>query len=321
MNSSHKLDYALGQLEGPELAAAEAAREADPTLAAELDRLGLALSRLADDGQDDMLPPEGLRFRTVAFVAEAEATRPRRRRFHDLAPSTVPFKWSDVAVAAGIFIAGLLTLVPAVQRTRTQSMLAGCAFNLRQIGTALSQYSGQHHAFPFVSPENPTAQTGSFAVILHDAKLLNDLDALHCPSNSSARRTPLPDYKTLCSWRHTDPEGFKQALSLDFAYHVGNRQPSGRPCAVKGQLISSIPILADQPPNDGVASVMEGNSPNHNGRGQNILFSDGHVRYRRTRWISGHDTDVYLNSEGKVAPGTDLNDSVLAPSIFPFGGH
>jgi hypothetical protein len=321
MNQTAKLDYVLGQLEGHELNAAEEARATNPALATELERLGRAIHRLADDGLDDMAPPEGLRFRTVAFVAEAEAARPRRRRFHDLAPSSVPFKWSDVAVAAGIFLAGLLTLVPAVQRTRDQSMLAGCAFNLHQIGTALSQYSGQHHMYPFVSPENPTAQTGTFAVILNDAKLLSDPGTLHCPCKSYAGSIPLPDYKTLCAMRHTDPQRFKQILSLDYAYHVGNRQPSGQPCAVKGRLISTIPILADQPPNDGVSRVLEGNSPNHNGRGQNILFSDGNVRWRRTRWICNEDTDVYLNAEGKVAPGREPLDTVLAPSFVPFGGR
>ena len=53
----------------------------------------------------------------------------------------VPFRWADIAVAAGIFIAGTLTLLPAIHRSRERMNQAGCVFNLQQLGNSLGQYA------------------------------------------------------------------------------------------------------------------------------------------------------------------------------------
>ena len=61
-----------------------------------------------------MVPPD-LASRTLAFVSEKR----RRRSILDFVPVTVPFRWADAAVAACILLAGLLTLLPAIQPPRT----------------------------------------------------------------------------------------------------------------------------------------------------------------------------------------------------------
>src|SRR4051812_5052768 len=102
MNADDLLDYALGQLEAPRRAAAEAELARDPDLARKAERLAEALHRMLDDG-DPADPPEGLARRTVALVAD----RRSRRAILDFVPARVPFRWADVAVAAGILMAGL----------------------------------------------------------------------------------------------------------------------------------------------------------------------------------------------------------------------
>src|SRR5260370_29937042 len=114
MNANDMLDYSLGQFEGPACEQAERALAAEPAAAETVDRLSRTIHRLLDDGEGHE-PPAGLARRTVQFVAESTH---RRRTILDFIPVSVPFRWADVAVAASILFAGLLTLLPAVQKSR-----------------------------------------------------------------------------------------------------------------------------------------------------------------------------------------------------------
>jgi len=144
MNADDLLDYALGQIEPDRQSTLEREFAEQPELSARAASLRDALdNRLADDGED-LEPPADLQSRTLAFVNEAR--RPRRRTFQDFVPSRVPFRLADFGVAAGIFVASLLTLLPQVQRTRLTANTAACASNLQQLGMA-------SHAMPwFTTP-------------------------------------------------------------------------------------------------------------------------------------------------------------------------
>ena len=144
MNANDMLDYSLGLLDGAALERFEQELAADPGSAARADRLTRAIDRLLDDG-DDFTPPAGLAARTALFAFEGR--RPRRSVL-EFVPSSVPFRWADVAVAAGIFVAGLLTLMPALTRSRDRMNQAGCVSNLQRLGSALWQYGSIHHHYP-----------------------------------------------------------------------------------------------------------------------------------------------------------------------------
>jgi prepilin-type processing-associated H-X9-DG protein len=75
----------------------------------------------------------------------------------------------------------------------------------------------------------------------------------------------------------------------------------------------SLPILADRPP-PGVDSGDPGNSLNHGGLGQNVLFIDGHCGFRTVRTVGFEGDDIYVNFDRKVAAGKTRLDSVLASS-------
>jgi len=317
MNAQEMLDYALGQLEGPALAQAERRAADDAVLAEQLDRLGRALDHLLDDG-DEIEPPSGLARRTVTAVTD----HPRRRRsILDFVPVAVPFRWTDIAVAAGIFLAGVLTLLPAVHRSREQMDQAGCGFNLRQLGLGLAQYAGAHDCYPYANPDCPVAQAGSYAAMLHEAGLLHDPDMLDCPCNGSSKsKKPLPDVETLAKLRITDPERYRELLCWDYAYNVGYRRESGRPGPIAASLAAVIPLLADQPGHEDAQRILDGNSPNHGGRGQNVLFTDLHVRWHNSRRLGPHDADMFLNNDRRPGPGVHMMDAALLPGTFPFAG-
>ena len=322
MNPNDMLDYALGQLEGPAREQAERELSADPAASETARRLGLAVHLLLDDGRE-FDPPPGLAVRTVSYVVET--TRRKRRTILDFVPVTVPFRWADVAVAAGILLAGLLTLLPAVQKSKERMEQAGCGYNLQQLGLALWQYGSRHHHYPFCPGQDPGAPAGAYAAMLHDGGQLSedDLDRLNCPCNGQPRKhSTLPDYKTLCRLHETDPERACDAINSDYAYNVGYRHAGlGRVVPIAAVHSSNVPLLADQPPHRNFRTLQLGNSPNHGGRGQNVLYSDLHVGWHNTRRLGPKDDDMFLNDLGQIGPGVNADDAALLPSMMPSLGN
>jgi hypothetical protein len=296
MTSEHLLDYALNQLEDPDREAAERELADDPALSSIADRLGLAIHRLADDGAS-INPPVGLASRTVAFVADRTA----RRAILDFVPARVPFRWADVAVAAGVLLAGVLTLIPAVNASRNQAAQAGCGFNLQQLGLCLANYATSHDHYPDVCTKGAGTHVGAYAIALKDEDFLRDPRTLHCPCSGEC--PPM------------DGPGRPDPNHIDYAYNVGNRQHGESEAEpIRLGTATTIPLLADQPPHENRA-ILPGNSPNHGFRGQNVLFSDLHVEWFPTRRVK-LDRDLFLNDQNRPEPGIGPIDSALVPAVF-----
>ncbi|WP_435009453.1 hypothetical protein P12x_000705 [Tundrisphaera lichenicola] len=301
MKPDDLLDYALGQIEGPRRAEIESEIASDPVLALQADRLAKALHRLLDD-PEPIEPPEGLASRTIAFVAERRA----RRAILDFVPARVPFRWADVAVAAGILMAGLLTLLPAMKSARDKMSQAGCGFNLQQLYSGLANFAARHDHYPSVCDQGRDVPVGAYAIQLSDESLLQDLGALHCP----------------CRGEVLKPDSRPDPKHIDYAYHAGYfHGDSGKTEPITPRLGATIPVLADQPPHDNLGSVLPGNSPNHAGRGQNLLFADGHIRWYATRILSPLDRDMFLNEARQPQPGLWPDDVALIPPLFRVNDH
>jgi prepilin-type processing-associated H-X9-DG protein len=201
---------------------------------------------------------------------------------------------------------------------------AGCVFNLQQLGNSLSQYASLHPFLPYPPANRPDTHTGMFAVILHDAGVLDNLAVLDCPCNGTCPQAvkELASFEQVDHARKTDPAAYQRMLCWDYAYNVGYRHASsGNVGPVEAVHASHIPVLADQPDHEDFLTIREGNSPNHGGRGQNVLFGDGSVRWFHSRLIAPHDPDLYLNNDHQARPGVHLTDSVLMPSKVPFEGR
>jgi hypothetical protein len=319
MNAEEMIEYVLCESKSLELQEHDAALHVDSAQEVRLQRLRVAIARLVDDGTELEYPP-GLARRTVAFVA-----RNRRRPFSilDYVPVSLPFRWADFAVAASIFIAGTLTVLPAIQRSRERMNQAGCVFNLQQLGQSLAEYSTLHRTLPYPPTHRADTHAGMFAVILHDAGVLNNLSVLDCPCNG---RSPhgfkeLASFEQVDQIRRTQPDAYRRMLIWDYAYNVGYRHPSGHNGPLEAVHSSRIPVLADQPDHEDFLTIREGNSPNHGRRGQNVLFGDGSVLWFHSRRVGPSDPDLYLNNEEQQRPGVHVLDSVLVPSKVPFGGR
>jgi prepilin-type processing-associated H-X9-DG protein len=290
-------------------------------------QLGLlrqALEPLEADAEE-INPPPGLAVRTLATVAEyccrdlPRAPVPSHRW-----SEATPARWwrrADVLVAASLFLCASLLIPPLAGYLHRQYQLASCQNNLRQFGLALINYSQAHRgAFPHVADANnkvpPDRQVaGLFVPMLVGAGFLKpDEMNVRCPANGEPVGCPYRLEELADPKKVSDDKFSRLATQLSgcYAYTLGYRE--GRDLRGCCQRAYPVPIMSDRPlyREEALRHQPEANSPNHGGRGQNVLFTDGHVAFLTSRLI-GPD-DIFLNKHRHVAAGVDPDDTVLGVS-------
>ena len=313
MMPSEMIDLALGRLEGPSLEQANRELEADPALRVRCELLRNSIHLLMNDAP--IRVPTNLRRNTLAFVAER--SNHRRRSILEFVPRTVPFRWTDLAVAAGIFLAGVITLLPALHRGRSAMSQAGCMFNLRQLGLGLGQYASAHQSYPYVQPNEYAV---GFYVKLEDGGFVpKGNTSMYCPC--AVRTGDMKEVQGVINQiRNPSQSSTPLPVKCDYAYNVGY-WADGKPTPVAPCHSRMIPLLADQPAFNAYGEILQGNSPNHFGRGQNILFQDLSVRWYRLRQILPNDGDIYLNNEHRPSYGVHEFDCSLLPGALKVQPH
>ncbi|MCC7337711.1 MAG: hypothetical protein IT422_21695 [Pirellulaceae bacterium] len=267
-------------------------------------------------------------------LSSSQAGPPRRR-----------WLWDSTALSVSLTILCCLAL-PALLRVRYESRKAQCARNLELTGSELISYALNHpqSRFPFVALEGPEAFAGVYALYLREAGGIISDGQLHCssligmdrpandrPSASPApERTNFPSFAELHQLAGDELRLVQQAVGGDYAYSLGVAE-GGSPQAPKCQGRSQFAILADAP----VMLVSNGNIRNserkqfiaHEGKGINIFFEDGHVRFLTVKSLSSLDRSVahmpdnpFENQQGAHEIGLHPQDASLAPSHFaPLG--
>lgn len=312
------LGHLLGALDDGEEQAVAARLRSDPDLREQLQRVGLQLEPLSA-GVCDFLPPPGLAERTCRFVAAhgklpAAAGSRRRSMSADAAPLgwIGRIRWTDVAVAAVIFAAASLLIVPAILSSRFDSRVAVCRDNLRDLGRALTQYSERHgDYFPPVPTEGRLAGAGIYAPVLLCDGLLTDFSRVVCPGSALAevRDFGVPSIDELQTASAEEAERLRHRMGGSYGYNLGHMQ-DGVYHATKNLRRGEFALMADGPG----ADLPGHQSPNHGGRGQNVLLEDGSVQYYSSPRPYPEADHIYANDDGIVAAGTHLNDSVIGSS-------
>lgn len=301
------LGYLLGSLEADEHREVETQLRRDPSLQRDLNRLRAILKPLEAD-REPLEPPPGLAARTCTLVEErTRATIPTTAWSHRSG-----WQLQDFMVAAGIVIAATLLFFPAVNQSRFQAQIASCQNNLRQIGAGLTNYSQLHAGFfPYVSPSGPLSSPGVFATTLRDGGFVTDRQPFLCPSSPAACesecRIPTADEVRQASEQQRDYLHRQMGGSYSSTYGYVE---DGRYKGTRNLGRSHFALVADSP----CQSYGDRQSSNHGGRGQNVLFEDGHVVFKpECRFSEGSRADdIFRNDEGQVAAGTHVNDSVIS---------
>ncbi|HEV3203600.1 MAG TPA: hypothetical protein VGY77_04420 [Gemmataceae bacterium] len=272
---------------------------------------------------DTIQAPQGLWMRALARVAEFQCrplpAPPARPRSVPAVSSRRPWRRADALVAAGILLCLTLLIPPGINKLRYYHNRSGCQDNLRNFHFALHEYSERHNGrFPNVAETAPAPRNvaGTFVIVLKEGGFLEEgRVSVNCPSNGRQAPCSVP----LQSLTTMGDEEFKRCasnLAGCYAYSLGYRDGNEIQGLRNDPKYGFLPIMADRPPT-GVPLGDPGNSPNHAGQGQNVLFINGSCKFCPTRTVGYQQDDIYLNFDKKVAAGKNQMDTVLAPSDSP----
>ncbi len=314
------LGHLLGALDDAEQQQVDARLKSDPDFRREEVALRRAMEPLLTQ-RPDFTPPPGLAKRTCEFVAVEVQSKPTpfsRRR--PMSPEKAPpswisnVRWLDVSIAVAVFFAAALLTIPAIQTSRFNSRVTLCQEGFRKVGQGLTQYSEQHDGrFPLLLVQDDMNTSGTFSQVLLRDGLIDQPNSLICPSSpmkdeegfhvptfAEIQSAPLEKLGDLWRW---------SAGTLGM--HMGDYS-SGMPRGTRNRYRPTFAVLADAP-----SSSLPGyQSASHGGRGQNVWFEDGHVRFITSPKLP--NDNIFLNRQGRVGPGVDHNDAVIVvPSNTP----
>jgi hypothetical protein len=304
--------YLLKALEPDEQAAVEAHIEAHPEARAKLELLERALAPLAADAEETEVRP-GLAMATLARIAEHKC-RPLPAAPGAPRSQVVPSGWrlrrADVAAAAAVLLVAAGITLPAVLFARQQVERVECQNNLKNSWQALQAFADQSpdHAFPKIEAEGPRSVAGAFVPMLHDAGMFSGPVLVSCPSRPVQAMPAGVSLADLNAAYATNQEEFNRLarnLSGGYAYTLGYRNGPAL-VGLTANDPDSLPIMADLPAGNG-------NSPNHGGTGQNVLYIGGHVRWCVQRTVGEAGDDIYVNKHNYLSAGEGRSDTVLGP--------
>lgn len=287
--------------------------ESQPELRERLERLRMALAPLAADAMPPE-PPSGLVCATLARIAEHHCrplpAAPLPTPYQRVARGRRVPRWADLLVAASLLIVlGGLALSAVTRIWRGYQFRDGCANNLRAVWAGLQRYADFHDgAFPRVETDGPRSVAAAFAPILLESGALAPEVDLVCPAERPRPQAAPMTLAQLEQLYHESPTAFAMAardLAGSYAYSIGYREGDSVRGLSRGE-DDGLPILADH-----LSGTIAGNSFNHGGGGQNVLYVGGNVRWCTTRTVGLNGDDIYLNRHAQVSAGVCRDDTVL----------
>ena len=266
----------------------------------------------------DFDPPRGLAARTCRMVAAygaapARSAMPRMAMSPDpTVPGTVSlFGWHDVVALGVLLLTAVALLLPAIDASRFQTAVASCQDNLRQFGVAMTQYSHRHgEAMTQLADEGKLTTAGIAAADLLGDTVASVAERNLCPETWLAAQgatrvlsSPPDGVGVVPPIPGTSAPGhFFTSTSNDWSgmWRDGTTDGHG------SRLPATLALFADDPSADLPGRRLVG----HGGRGRNLFFRDGRVRFVPYSIHDGSAETVFSNVEASAPP------DVSAPIIY-----
>ncbi len=184
-----------------------------------------------------------------------------------------------------------------------------CENNLRTVWGALQTYGDQHQgAFPMVEAEGPRSAAGAFVPVLREAGTLTGATLVSCPARPEhpAADVALADLEAAYDRGGEEFARAARDAAGGYGYTLGYRGDGATLVGLRADDPDTLPIVAD-------ARVGGGNSLNHGGAGQNVLYIGGNVRWCVRRTVGQDGDDIYVNKFNLLRAGEGRSDTVLGP--------
>jgi hypothetical protein len=304
----HLLGYLVGALDNDETDSVQRQLEHDEELRRQLEAIRRCLEPLAAD-RAPFEPPAGLALKTCGYVATHVETTTVRA-----AATASRWSFADLAVAATVLIAASAVFFPAVNQSRLAAQNASCQNNLRAMGMGLAAVGDANGgSLPLINTSGNDAVAGIYGAELREGGYVTDYRAFVCPGSLLAgRQIHWPTRKDLQLATGEALAELQRLVGGSYGYPLGYlEQGQWRPARMRSR--PTYALMADQPS----LNLANYQSDNHGGKGQNVLFEDGHVRYMRDCRDCPSKDDIFHNELGQLAPGTHVDDSVIGPSDLP----
>lgn len=323
-DESSMVDFLLGRLEKEQedrlqerISSEDGLRE----LAADLKNTLRALDQLPE-GE----PSEGLTARTLARIRQDRQMKTILARQEVSRRVFKPtFSLRELAAVAAVAVAMAAVFIPSMRQARHNALVVKCGENMGQVGTAMQTFAlANNGQLPAVGA--PTrrwlCQTRQQAAAASNSAALFQLvqhgyalpPAFQCPAvgeGSFVAKGGMVDFPAAKFVHYSYQHALgANRLCLNDASRCGREK--------------DMAILADATPvfDGGRFDPRQANdqaaSPNHSGKGQNVLFLDWHVAWVDKPTVGVNDNNIYLvdnlyDYKGDEAPASPT-DTFLLPA-------
>ena len=198
-----------------------------------------------------------------------------------------------------IAIIGILAgiLLPVLSRARESARKTQCMSNVKQIGMGLIMYANENsETFPSSTASNPAMASLN---LLYDT-YISDNKVFNCTSDTTVTAATNAGMSVSTSG---GTEAFT-STQCSYGYDRAHTQADD----------ADVALAADRPPATPSATA---STANHNSRGQNVVYVDGHVEFVNSPlagWYSSDGTtrdNIYLNTAGNAAVSTGGTDTAI----------
>ncbi len=314
--------FVVGALDAKEHEEVRQKVETDPELQKDLSLVERGLEPLGWDS-DRLIPPSGLASRTCEYIAKMDSSGKTTLTCVESDGSLSPAsqieatggarRWTmaDFVVAAGVCLAAACLFFPAIVNSRYHSQMAICQNKMKDLGIGLVSYSqaDERGMFPVIPTKGKLSVAGVYAPMLVENGHITDADKFYCPAKSQTVVLRIPHSKDVLSAEGNQLVSLHRSMGGDYAYILGFLK-NGKLHGIRNRNRTHYPVLSDEPQEELTNSVISSH-----GRGQNVLFEDGHVAFLSTRNRPGvADDDMFRNYQGFQRAGIHSDDTVLAPS-------